>query len=223
MSGLLTTPSFNPRRGGAATAFLTPGPFKPESREQCRTKGGGVPLPPAHPLACVQFSSLSLHHHICKMKRTPACLRLIHPWVFSQPHRSNMHLPPRAPNKVGQRQSKEKGSGLVGEPWVYGSPKSPRPTPGAGPQTEPQQEVREGFQPRALRVKAGSLGAGLLPEGSPVFPGGLWGSSPLFPGSLYPGQVSSSLGFLPRAWPSWEQQALWIPWCRKNGVPAFST
>ena len=157
------------------------------------------------------------------MKRTPACLGLIHPWVFCQPHGSNTHLPPKAPNKVNQRWSKEKGSGLLGEPWVYGNPKSPGPTPRAGPQMEPQQEVRGGFQPRALRVKAGSLGAGLLPEGSPMFPGGLWGPSPLFPGPLYPGQVSSALGVLPRAWPSCEQQPLWIPRCRKNGVPAFPT
>ena len=107
--------------------------------------------------------------------------------------------------------------------WVYRSPKSPGPMPRAGPQTEPQQEVRGGLQPRALRVKAGSLGAGPLPEGSPVFPGGLWGPSPLFPGPLYPGQVSSALGVLTRAWPSCEQQPLWIPRCRKNGVPAFPT
>ena len=220
MSGLLATP---PRRGGEATAFLTPGPFKPESREQCWTKGRGVQLPPAHPVAHVQLSSLSLHHQICKMKRTPACLGLIHPWVFSQPLGSNMSLPARAPNKVGQRRSKEKGSGLVGEPWVYRSLKSPGPMPGAGPQMEPQQEARGRFPPGALRVKAGSLGAGPLPEGSPVFPGGLWWPSPLLPGSLYPGQVSSALGILPRAWPSWEQQPLWIPLCRKNGVPILHT
>lgn len=79
------------------------------------------------------------------------CLPRAHPsMVFSQPHGSNTHLPARAPNKVGQRRSKEKGSGLVGELWVYGSPKSPGPMPGAGPQMEPQQEVRGRFPPRAL-------------------------------------------------------------------------
>lgn len=118
----------------------------------------GVPPPPG----LCNSPLLSLHHHICKMKRTPACLSGSHPsmGVFPQPHRSNMHLPPRAPNKVGQRRSKEKGSGLV-EALGHGSPKSPRPTPGAGPQTEPQQEVREGVSAQGPpESKRGAWGLG---------------------------------------------------------------
>ena len=213
-SGLLATLSLNPRRGGAA-AFPMPGPFKLESTEQGWTEDQGVQLPPAHPLAPVQLPSLAeppfLH---LQNEDNPASLGLVHQSVCAQPHESNPNLPPRTPNKVGRRQSKERRSGLVGGALGMGTRRALALCLELDFRTEFQQGVEGGFQPRALRVNAGRpRGLGHFPKAVPCSqPGPPVPSLFSFLGPCIPIRCLQ-VGSLPRARPSWEQQPFWILLC----------